>query len=286
MKREEINEQSKNEVKDLLDGYVVEPLTVDVRESVGKMKDETIDKLEENKSEIKANARLVVNEGINSLKRELDETEEQIVNEINDHLRDITDALIGDCTNTIKKEVPDVTTTIKNIILDSTRIVQSDITKKQKILGDSIKSSEKFASDNFTDIKNQIITLSVTEDTGLKNTQQLITDKMKQLCDMAENTSATIEKNINELEENLNADYNLTSDKIKNVDQKIETLFESTTAMLTEYNSNVNLIMDEFKMEIMEYTQKKYKILMNVSVSLGILNFLGVITAIILHFMF
>ncbi len=284
MKHEEINKQSKNEVKDLLNEYVVEPLIAGTGRTVGEIKTDVNEELENVKSEIKANTKSVVEGRIIELKKDLSETEEQIVEEINAHLRDITDELIRNSTNEIKKEI--ASATIKDVLLEKTGTLQSEITEKCEILNESIKFSEKFASDNFTKLEKQIITLLTTEDTGFKNTQQLITNRMQLLNDMVGDTSTTTEERFNKLTESLKVDYNSTLDKLEEVNRKMASAFENTTEVLAKYNDNTIEGMEKYRLEIMECTEKRYKVLMGVSLSFGVVNFFGVVAGILLHFMF
>lgn len=297
-----INTQSQNEVKDLLNEYVVSPLNTDITLTLEKIQQE-IEGLKITTTEEIGKVSPSVNGNINRLKQKLDtsfhfedeeDAFESIKNEINENCEDINQNLNG-----MENELTDISSLVKN----TPEKVRSDIKIAEKNLHDDIEKNEKAVqmslSDYFrivdskleksitvTDREIEEIKIRAAEFTQLVNLKAAeaitaLADQTKDFSQIVQTNHLEIKKELNEIISNR---YDDLLTRINELEQTITTDFNKSDVIIAKYNDSTISAIDESKAEIKELTHKKYKTMSTISLLFGIANFLGIISMIILCF--
>ena len=253
--KQTINTQSQNEVKDLLNEYVVSPINQDISATLLKM-NTSIESLEtctkKNTDEF-----LAVNGRIDRLRKSLDnsfhfEDEEDAFEKIQDDINTIIDGSQGIITKNLGDSQNAITTKIdksQGVITKKYDDSQNAITKK-------IDENQGVITKKYDDSQNAV-TKKIDEYQGVitqkfDDCQGAITDKIDNNQKNLSDVLASIETIIKQLE-NDNKEINNEIDSIGNKHQ--------------------------------ELIEKKHKNLFVISLAFGIANTIGIIALILLYFL-
>lgn len=299
----EINVQSHNEVKDLLNEYVVSPLNTDISMTLSKMSSE-IESLEEiTKSDI-GKISPSVNGNISRLQRLLDfsfhfddeeDVFENLIDKIEDSQKNITDEI--DRSN---KDLSYIISEIKTVITQ----LKTDFNKVDKRINDTTQKNNQELK---TSISNQLSKLeelskrfqiafdSSTNQirSALSNMQITITKELSDLSEQIKESFEQTEKQTSNIQNLLNNKLQETENLItennerltENLNIRLQTVLDNymkQSAAISNYHEDAKIAIDSMESQQQSLIEQKYKTLYAVSISFGIVNALGIIAMIIL----
>ena len=259
-----ISTQSQNEVKDLLTEYVVSPLNTDITGTLNNIS-RSIDSLEgATKTEID-NIKASINGRIGELQRKLDnsfhfddneDAFEQTVNEINNSI------------DRILKEVP-------SLIEKASGKEKTAVTEAEKRIRDDIKKTEKTIQTSISENQGAVNSRLKEAETAAKKE----IEEIKKITDAQTSHTEAAEK----FSEQIAGDYKEILTRIDKLEQTVSNGLDSSGDAIAEYSDATISAINDSKSEIQVLTQKNYKTAFTISLALGITNFLGIISIIILY---
>lgn len=236
----EINNQAKNDVKELLDEYVVSPIDT----KIVKALDNTNNSITKFYDEIEK-----INKCIISIQG--DQLNQR--NNINQSLDSLSDKL---------DSVTDI----------------NDLTTVENNIQCGIEKIEEHLLENASDVQ----LLSQITEIGFKVTFESISDVIEIINSTAKDNPA-VDK-LNELADAMRENQNLLLNTKDDLVKKMFEDLEKISISFKEYSSEVKGNVDKSNNDIKSFVEEKYKHLFYLTLSFGIVNFLGVIVAIILNF--
>ena len=274
----EIDKQSKNEVKDLLDEYVVSPLNGDISKKLSEMnkvvdslKGELEDKLKESSAPL--------NSRIDNLKRQLDnsfhfaggeDAFETVREAIDDSSKEII-KIVKDANKTLVEyfeqnekslsEIKEVSESNKKEMLSKS---SSNFKALKGILQTSIEDIEK----SRTNILDELSSLSILQ-----------TEAFKQSNELSDENKADIITRLQDVEERIN-------EQIKQLNEEIHIISEDLStqkSMISDYRQETAIKIQDMNTRQEETLNKNFKTLLAVSLAFGIINVIGIIAMISLN---
>lgn len=301
-----INTQSQNEVKDLLNEYVVSPLNADISTTLSKMSTE-IESLEESTKADIGKVSTSINGNISRLQRLLDYSFH--FNEEDDVFENLSDTIINSQESIIKK-VDDSQKELSNIYDEiKTVLVQMEVDFKRfdnliscvaeknklELIGNIFIHFEKLekllkmfqstsnASTNEIksklsnyqiSISSELSSLSTQIKESYEQSEKQLSDIHSSLTDKLQEIENLIIKNNDGLTENLNTQLQTISDN-----------YTEQSAAISKYREDNNTAINSIVSQQKSLIEQKYKTLLAVSLSFGIVNAVGFITIILLFLM-
>lgn len=271
-----ISTQSKNEVEELLNNYVVSPLNDDISKVMSEIKN-TIDDLEElTKKEIKeefksTNGRL--REIRDNVKDALD-TLDKISNSQGDFLDEVKNrffAIQNELSVAQKQSNKDLEN-IKDVILQGISSQTTETSDQLRTLGtgitSEIKSNHADLLQSF-DIKTaEISTLFANmyengENLVTQNQQSIILE-LNRLADLVENGNENLQKRLDLIDQNLSTNYEKQHLAVKQMSEQIGTSLQTS------------------EQRVIDKLAYKQQILFILSLSFGIVNIIGIVVLLLL----
>lgn len=289
----DINTQAQNEVKELLNQYVVSPLNTDITNRLSSLEHD-IQELEKNTGEEIHKISPPIKGNIDLLRKGLDHRFSEIADDINESCEEIINRI---------DETEKALTGFSSLIENASNDIQSEITKsKEKICGDikkHEKSIQKIISEKFEAVDSKLNSSETVSSKGLQELRTTIADLPQLIDSKTAESIAEINKNfesisheaqaahletIGECNKIIVSHYNELLNQIAKLEQTISSDFDDNDAKFDKYKDETALAIDRSTSELQELTQKKYKTLFVMSLSFGIANFLGIILMLILYF--
>ena len=301
-----INTQSQNEVKDLLNEYVVSPLNTDISSTLSQIGKE-IESLEES---TKADIRKIspsINGNISRLKNLLDisfhfDDEKDVFKNISDALEDNQENIAKKIDNSQQKLV-DIYTQIDIILTE----LKSDFENVYKRLNDVAENNKKEILTNalghFKNLCELLDSLKATSEISTKEIKAVISDfqfsilnelnslstLLKESFKQSEKKSEDIQRSLfselHEIEKLINEKYNELNAQINTTLQTVSTTLDEQNTKLSNYHEEINTAIQIINFQQMASIEQKYKTLFAVSLSFGIANTIGLIMIIVLYFL-
>lgn len=303
MRRKEIEPKAKTEVQELLNGYIVEPLKSDMKNAKEEIV-EVKEQLGQIEPAIRGMRLSIVPEISKSVSDSRDELADEIKNEIYGIEQRIsgeinqTGNLIKGLGDTVKNVSESTVTTLNRALSENAVKIEGNLreitvcskqTDEQlKELEGTLKSVSNTAEvlqKEMAEGQKKLEEILLAENQETQNIPQLITDSTQKLEDTAGKISDIAKNQFSELGRTVSTECHLTIEKIDELNRESAASSEHLKTMLAEYIEGAKADIDKSEMEIKEDVEKRYKVLLGVSVSFGIVNFLGVIATILLHFM-
>lgn len=298
-----INTQSHNEVKDLLNEYVVSPLNTDISTTLSKMSTE-IEYLEESTKADIGKISPSVNGNISRLQRLLDtsfhfDDDEDVFENLSDTIESSQEIITGKITQS-NKELADIISGIGIVIEqlktafkeadkqinDSTKKnnqeLKTSISKQFSILEELLKKLQT-ASDLSTDqIKSELSNMQTTITKALSDLSEQINKSFEQAEKQSSDIQSSLKDKLQEIE-------NLITENNEGLTENINTQLQTVSDNYTEQSTVISTYHEDAKTAIISLgsqqqslIEQKYKKLFAVSLSFGIVNALGVIAMIVL----
>lgn len=299
-----INMQSQNEVKDLLNEYVVSPLNTGISSTLSQMEKE-IESLEESTKADISKIFPSINGKISRLQSLLDRSfhfddEEDVFENISNALEDSQENIVKKIDDS-QKSLVDTYTQI-NTILSQLKL---DFENADERINDTFKNNKDElllnASGYFNKLCELINNLRATHETstnGIKDAlseyQYLTSDKINSLSALTKESFEQVDKKstdiqhsliseLHEVEKILNEKrYGLTN-QLDTTLQTVSTSFDEQNSVLSSYHEETKAKIQTMDSQRKEAIEQKYKKLFAVSLSFGIANTIGVITMIVLY---
>lgn len=300
-----ISTQSQNEVKDLLNEYVVSPLNVNLSKTLSKIEQEvkSLEETTKNKiGEISA-----VNGNISRLRDELDESfhfkdGEDAFEKINDAIKNSQEIIVKKIDDN-QKALVDIYTQIDTILTE----VKSDFKNTDKRINDVSENNKKEiltnVLGNFKKLCELLDSLKVTSDTSTQDIKTVISDfqfsilnelnslstMLKESFEQSEKKSEDIQHSLfselHEIEKQTNEKYYELNAQINTTLQTVSTTLDEQNTKLSDYHEEINTAIQTINFQQMASIKQKYKTLFAVSLSFGIANTIGLIMIIVLYFL-
>ena len=115
----------------------------------------------------------------------------------------------------------------------------------------------------------------------------LVKDHMAEQEQASGNSSDTarLEQKLDALSRQVDADEEKMLEQLAVIVQQLTENAASSSTQLTQYQQNLQTEMETGKSDLTETAMQKYKVLLGVSLSFGIVNFLGVVALLIINLM-
>lgn len=297
-----IDMQSKNEVKELLNEYIVSPLNTDISKKITKI-DETLNDID-NKADKLSKDSASIKDGIRCLPKKLSKLVDESLSDICDNLEELTSNVddVSSVSSAINEKIDEFKiefskssdSVVKKLsnIAENLEEIKSCIDDNSSKINDNIKKSKSEIKSDFSE-KIKHVNLSIEEIgkiTCQKNKE--IIDELNTLSKMVDIKAVETFKAVNEKFDIISQEEKKNqSEFIKELNEVIDSLIESISVnfdyngdKLKECVNDTTIKIDELETKVKKETQRKYGYLLKVAWSLGILNFLEVIAVIILLF--
>lgn len=298
-----INTQSQNEVKNLLNDYVVSPLNTDISTTLSKMSAE-IESLEESTKADIGKISPSVNGNISRLQRMLDlsfhfDDKEDVFENLSDTIES-SQEIITEKIDKRQKELSDIFTGIDTVLAQLKTDFQevdkrtNDTTKKNKqeltaSISKQFKALEKLikklqsASDTSTnEIKSELSNLQ----TSFSNELSALSAQIKESYEHSEKHSTDIQGSlISKLQEIEALITNNNEGLTENINTKLQTVsdyYTEQSTVICNYHKEAKTAINSMKSQQQTFIEQKYKTLFAVSLSFGIINAVGLIAMIVL----
>lgn len=298
-----INTQSHNEVKDLLNEYVVSPLNTDVSTTLSKMSTE-IESLEESTKADISKIFPSVNGNISRLQRLLDtsfhfDDDEDVFENLSDTIESSQEIITGKITQS-NKELADIISGIGTVIEqlktafkeadkqinDSTKKnnqeLKTSISKQFSILEELFKKLQTTSDSSTDQIKSE---LSKTQ-ASITNELNALSNLMKESFEQAKKQSSDIQSDLNdkllEMENLITENNDGLTENINTQLQTVSNNYKEQSTAISTYHEDAKKTINSLKSQQQSLIEQKYKTLFAVSLSFGIVNTLGVIAMIVL----
>lgn len=299
-----ISTQSQNEVKDLLNEYVVSPLNEDLSGTLSKMEREIESLAETTKAEI-GKVSPTVNGNISRLQRLLDtsfhfDAEEDAFEKISDVIEDSQKRISGEITEgqktqsdnflridtVLAKLQSDLVATHENtngMIRDSKTELLSDAYEHFEQLHELLINLETISKASTKAIKDDLTKQHSSLNNELKALFALVTESLEQSNKTVEDAHNALDSKLHSSEESLKTRYDELSKQLETTTQIISTAFDEQETNLSGYHDETNKTIQTIGSQQKEILEQKYKTLFTLSLSFGIANTIGMITMIVLY---
>ena len=298
-----INTQSQNEVKDLLNEYVVSPLNTDISTTLSEMS-KKIDSLEESTKADIDKISPSVNGNISRLQEmldlsfHLDEKEdvfENLSNTIEDSQENITEKI-----DESQKKLSDIFTGIETVLAqlkndfqeadkrtnDATKKNKQELTasisKQFKALEELMKKLQSASGTSTNEIKSEISNLQ----TSFSNELSALSAQMKEYYEQFEKHSTDIQGSLISKLQEIEVLINKNNEGLtENINTKLQTVSDNYTEQSTvicNYHKEAKTAINSMESQQQTFIEQKYKTLFAVSLSFGIINAVGLIAMIVL----
>lgn len=298
-----INTQSHNEVKDLLNEYVVSPLNTDISTTISKMSKE-IESLEESTEADIGKIVPSVNVNISRLQRLLDtsfhfdddedvfenlsdtieDNQEKITDKIDQSNKELSDIISGIETviTQLKTDFKDVDKRINDTTKKNNQELKTSISKQLSALEELLKKLQTASDLSTNQIKSELSNMQTTITKALCDISELIKESFEQAEKQSSDIQSSLRDKLQEIE-NLITENN--EGLTENLNTQLQTVSDNYTEQSTaicNYHEDAKTAINSMGSQQQSLIEQKYKTLFTVSLSFGIANALGVIAMIIL----
>lgn len=283
-----IDNKTRSEVSALFQGYVVQPLTEELQTKLEKAASDENGQFEAVKEELGTVKGAVTRTDSSVRKTAKEETLNASKGEIIAELEILKNNITRDVTaarNTITKQMQtdnEAAAQANQTLLQEMEETQQEIETARKIIQGELRRQ---GENSYEAIEK-----------GFAGTEEKMGDNFRQFGeklekqdeksrDIIEKGFAGTEKKANELSQQLSEEEEKVLGQLAVlIDQLAESAVNSSS-QLTEYHENSRTELENCKNDLTEATMQKYKVLLGVSLSFGIVNFLGVVALLIINLM-
>ena len=298
-----INTQSHNEIKDLLNEYIVSPLNMDISTTLLKMSTE-IESLEENTKADISKISPSVNGNISRLQRLLDtsfhfDDDEDVFENLSDTIENsqeiITDK-IAQSNMELTDTISDIETVVEQLkiafneadkqINDSAKKnnqeLKTSISKQFTTIEELLKTLQS-ASDSSTDqIKSEISNMQTTTAKRISELSEQIKKAFEQAEKQSSDIQSSLTDKLQEIENLITENNDGLTENLNNQLQTVSDNYTEQKTAMSNYHEDAKAAINSMESQQHSLIEQKYKALFAMSLSFGIVNAAGLIAMIVL----
>ena len=279
-----IDNKTRGEVGALFQGYVVQPLTEELQTKLEKAASDENDQLEAVKEELGTVKRAVIrtDSGVGKTAKEdtLKASKEEIMDELETLQNGVTAA-----RNTITKQMQtdnEAAAQANQTLLQEMEKTQQEIETAKKIIQGELRRQ---GENSYETIEEGFAGTEKKMDDNFRQFGEKLEKQDEKSRDVIEKGFAGAEQKLDALSRQVDADEEKMLEQLAVIVQQLTENAASSSTQLTQYQQNLQTEMETGKSDLTETAMQKYKVLLGVSLSFGIVNFLGVVALLIINLM-
>ena len=279
-----IDNKTRGEVGALFQGYVVQPLTEELQTKLEKAASDEIDQLEAVKEELGTVKRAVIRTDSSVGKTAKEDTLKASKEEIMDELETLQNGVTA-ARNTITKQMQtdnEAAAQANQTLLQEMEKTQQEIETAKKIIQGELRRQ---GENSYETIEEGFAGTEKKMDDNFRQFGEKLEKQDEKSRDVIEKGFAGAEQKLDALSRQVDADEEKMLEQLAVIVQQLTENAASSSTQLTQYQQNLQTEMETGKSDLTETAMQKYKVLLGVSLSFGIVNFLGVVALLIINLM-
>lgn len=281
---ETIDNKTRGEVGALFQGYVVQPLTEELQTKLEKAASDENDQLEAVKEELGTVKRAVIRTDSSVGKTAKEDTLKASKEEIMDELETLQNGVTA-ARNTITKQMQtdnEAAAQANQTLLQEMEKTQQEIETAKKIIQGELRRQ---GENSYETIEEGFAGTEKKMDDNFRQFGEKLEKQDEKSRDVIEKGFAGAEQKLDALSRQVDADEEKMLEQLAVIVQQLTENAASSSTQLTQYQQNLQTEMETGKSDLTETAMQKYKVLLGVSLSFGIVNFLGVVALLIINLM-
>lgn len=239
----EINSQSQNEVKDLLNEYVVSPLNTDISAILNRIENE-IEVLKEGTKSAFQEVSSSVNTNINRLKKQLDTSfhfsdEEDVFEKLSEAVEGSQSEII-DKIETTQKEIADSKEKLYSELIKNKTELISNVAGHFNQLNIFLQNLESASQTSIKDIKDELSKLELLFCNELEALTTLVTESFEKSDNAIEDVCKSMLSQLHNTDELIEMKFDELSKRLSSITQSISDDFENYNTLLNNYHEETN----------------------------------------------
>lgn len=270
-----LNEQAKNDVKDLLDEYIVSPLNKNINDLLEPIKNSIVE-LDETLEEKSKKTRSEVRRELGNLEKNLD---------CSFHFQDEKD-VFEDMKESLQKNIQEQS---KNTEKSIQSFIREHDEKNLKEISEDIGSSYRHIKSDILDTEKKIMDnlQKIESDSELryKEIQKKggeLSLEIRAVVQTGQENHIESIRRFDEICNGMKREQEFNRERINNLEKSFRDVFSQSEDALSSRYEGINAIISASKTELVELAEKKYQTILAASVLLGIVNLLGIVSILIL----
>jgi hypothetical protein len=279
-----IDNKTRGEVGALFQGYVVQPLTEELQTKLEKAASDENDQLAAVKEELGTVKRAVIRTDSSVGKTAKEDTLKASKEEIMDELETLQNGVTA-ARNTITKQMQtdnEAAAQANQTLLQEMEKTQQEIETAKKIIQGELRRQ---GENSYETIEEGFAGTEKKMDDNFRQFGEKLEKQDEKSRDVIEKGFAGAEQKLDALSRQVDADEEKMLEQLAVIVQQLTENAASSSTQLTQYQQNLQTEMETGKSDLTETAMQKYKVLLGVSLSFGIVNFLGVVALLIINLM-
>ena len=279
-----IDNKTRGEVGALFQGYVVQPLTEELQTKLEKAASDENDQLEAVKEELGTVKRAVIRTDSSVGQTAKEDTLKASKEEIMDELETLQNGVTA-ARNTITKQMQtdnEAAAQANQTLLQEMEKTQQEIETAKKIIQGELRRQ---GENSYETIEEGFAGTEKKMDDNFRQFGEKLEKQDEKSRDVIEKGFAGAEQKLDALSRQVDADEEKMLEQLAVIVQQLTENAASSSTQLTQYQQNLQTEMETGKSDLTETAMQKYKVLLGVSLSFGIVNFLGVVALLIINLM-
>lgn len=282
-----IDNKTRSEVSALFQGYVVQPLTEELQTKLEKAASDENGQFEAVKAElgtVKRAVTLTDSSVKKTVKEETDASKTAIMGELETLQNSITRGVTA-ARNTITEQMQtdnEAAAQANQTLLQEMEKTQQEIETAKKIIQGELRSQ---GENSYETIEEGFAGTEKKMDDNFRQFGEKLEKQDEKSRDVIEKGFAGAEQKLDALSRQVDADEEKVLEQLAVIVQQLTENAASSSTQLTQYQQNLQTEMETGKSDLTEAAMQKYKVLLGVSISFGIVNFLGVVALLIINLM-
>ena len=283
-----IDNKTRSEVGALFQGYVVQPLTEELQTKLEKVASDENSQFEDVKEELKTVKGAAIRTDSSVRKTAKEETLKASKGEIIEQLETLQNKITQGVTtarNTITKQMQtdnEAAAQTNQTLLQEMEKTQQEIETAKKIIQGELRSQ---GENSYETIEEGFAGTEKKMDDNFRQFGEKLEKQDEKSRDVIEKGFAGAEQKLDALSRQVDADEEKMLEQLAVIVQQLTENAASSSTQLTQYQQNLQTEMETGKSDLTETAMQKYKVLLGVSLSFGIVNFLGVVALLIINLM-
>lgn len=283
-----IDNKTRSEVGALFQGYVVQPLTEELQTKLEKAASDENGQYEAVKAELETVKQAVTRTDRSMGKTAKEDTLKDSKTDIMDELETLQNNITRGVTGA-RKTIMDQMKTDNEAAAQANQTLLQEMEKTEQ----EIETAKKIIQE---ELRRQGENSYETIEKGFAGTEEKMDDNFRQFGeklekqdeksrDVIEKGFVGAEQKLDALSQQVDADEEKVLEQLAVIVQQLTENAASSSTQLTQYQQNLQTEMENGKSDLTETAMQKYKVLLGVSLSFGIVNFLGVVALLIINLM-
>ena len=282
-----IDNKTRGEVGALFQGYVVQPLTEELQTKLEKAASDENGQFEAVKEElgtVKRAVTLTESSVKKTVKEETDASKTAIMDELETLQNSITRGVTA-ARNTITEQMQtdnEAAAQANQTLLQEMEKTQQEIETAKKIIQGELRRQ---GENSYETIEKGFAGTEEKMDDNFRQFGEKLEKQDEKSRDVIEKGFVGAEQKLDALSQQVDADEEKVLEQLAVIVQQLTENAASSSTQLTQYQQNLQTEMETGKSDLTETAMQKYKVLLGVSLSFGIVNFLGVVALLIINLM-